>query len=315
MSKIKIMTDSACDISAELEKELDIMIVPFKIAMGDKSYTSRVDFDNEQFYDMLDSYDGIPATSQITAFEFGEIYENLYNQGYTDVIYTSINSKGSATYNNSVMATNEFFENHPDAKDKFNIYTLDSKTYSGGYGYPVIEAGKKAKKGQSAKSIVSFLKDWFDNGVTYFGMYTLQYAKKSGRIPSAAAFVGEVMGLRPIMKIENNEIVTANKVRGDKAIIPKILECCEKEMIPKTPYCVMYGSDKAVGDEMAQAMTKAVGYPPSEMIQIGAAIAINAGPKVVSVVIKAQKQICTENTVKKQCKTLDFFGAILYNKL
>ena len=191
--------------------------------------------------------------------------------------------------NNSVMATNEFFENHPDAKDKFNIYTLDSKTYSGGYGYPVIEAGKKAKKGQSAKSIVSFLKDWFDNGVTYFGMYTLQYAKKSGRIPSAAAFVGEVMGLRPIMKIENNEIVTANKVRGDKAIIPKILECCEKEMIPKTPYCVMYGSDKAVGDEMAQAMTKAVGYPPSEMIQIGAAIAINAGPKVVSVVIKAQK--------------------------
>ena len=71
--------------------------------------------------------------------------------------------------------------------------------------------------------------------------------------------------------------------------VEREFELSKKEMIPKTPYCVMYGSDKAVGDEMAQAMTKAVGYPPSEMIQIGAAIAINAGPKVVSVVIKAQK--------------------------
>ena len=288
MAKIKIMTDSACDISPELEKELDILIIPFKVAMGDKSYVSRVDFDNEKFYEMLDSYDGIPATSQITAFEYGEIFEKLYNEGYTDIINTTINSKGSATHGNALMAAYEFFENHPEAKDKFHIYNLDSKSYSGGYGYPVIEAAKKAKKGQSAKTIVSYLKDWLDNGVIFFAPYTLKYAKKSGRIPSAAAFVGEVMGLRPIMRIQNNEIVTENKVRGDKAIIPKILDCCKKEMIPQTPYCIIYGNDKSVGDELTQVMTKAVGYPPSEIIQIGAAIAINAGPKVVGVAIKSQ---------------------------
>lgn len=289
MAKIKIMTDSACDISPELEKELDILITPFKVVIGDKSYTTNVDFDNEAFYKMLENYEEIPVTSQVTAFEFGEIFEDLYQQDYTHVIYTSINSKGSATYNNSIMAANEFYKNHPEAKNKFTIYTIDSKTYSGGYGYPVIEAARKAKKGQSPQKIVSFLEDWFENGVVYFGMYTLKFAKKSGRIPSAAAFVGEVMGLRPIMKIENNEIITANKIRGDKAIIPKIIEYCTKDMIPQTPYCVIYGSDKSIGDEMVQAMTKVVGYPPAETIQIGAAIAINAGPKVVGVVIKAQK--------------------------
>ncbi|MDE6148826.1 MAG: DegV family protein, partial [Ruminococcus sp.] len=83
MAKIKFMTDSASDITAEYEKEYDIMVVPFKVAMGDKSYVSRVDFDNEKFYEMIDSFDGIPATSQITVFEYKEIFENLFNEGYT----------------------------------------------------------------------------------------------------------------------------------------------------------------------------------------------------------------------------------------
>lgn len=290
MAKIKIMTDSASDIPEKFEKELDILIVPFKVVVGDKSYTTRVDFDNEKFYEIMDGYDGIPVTSQITAFEYAEIFEKLYNEGYTDVINTTINSNGSATYNNSQMAKEQFFEEHPDAKGKFNIYNLDSKSYTGGYGYPVIEGAKKALKGQSAKEIVDYMQDWIDNLVIFFAPYTLKYAKKSGRIPSAAAFVGEVMGLRPIMRIQNNEIVTETKVRGDKAIVPKILDCCAKEIIPQTPYCVVYGNDTTVRDEMVQAMTKKMGYPPVETFQIGAAVAINAGPKVTGVIFKSQKK-------------------------
>ena len=114
--------------------------------------------------------------------------------------------------------------------------------------------------------------------------------RKSGRIPSAAAFVGEVMGLRPIMRIHDHAIVTETKVRGDKAIVPKILDLTVKEMIPQTPYCIVYGNDESVRDEMAQAMTKKVGYPPAECFQIGAAIAINAGPKVTGVIFKAQNK-------------------------
>ena len=105
-----------------------------------------------------------------------------------------------------------------------------------------------------------------------------------------AAFVGEVMGLRPIMRIHDHAIVTETKVRGDKAIVPKILDLTVKEMIPQTPYCIVYGNDESVRDEMAQAMTKKVGYPPAECYQIGAAIAINAGPKVTGVIFKAQNK-------------------------
>ena len=287
MAKIKLMTDSASDISKENAEKYDILVLPFKVTMGDKSYVSRKDFDNEGFYKMLDEYDGIPMTSQITAFEFKETYEQLYEDGYTDVIYTSINSNGSSTYSNAVMASEQFFEKHPDAKGKFNIYCIDGRSYTGAYGYAGGEGAKKAMKNTPAKEIVAFMKDWVDNCVIFFAMYTLKYARKSGRIPSAAAFVGEVMGLKPVMRIDDNQIVTETKIRGDKAIVPKILELVDGEMIPQTPYLVVYGSDTSVRDEMAQAMTKKVGYPPVDFYQIGSEVAINAGPKVTGVIFKS----------------------------
>lgn len=288
MPKIKFITDSASDITPEAEKKYDIMVVPFKVAMGEKSYTSRVDFDNEQFYKMLDEFDGIPSTSQITTFEYSEIFRKLYSEHYTDVINVTINSKGSATYNNAVMAAQQFYEENPDAQEKFRIYNIDSQSYTGAYGYPVVQGALKAAKGAGAQEIADYIQDWVDNCVIFFGMYSLKYAKKSGRIPAAAAFVGEVMGLRPISRIQENQITTEAKVRGDKAIVPKILELCANEMIPQTPYCIVYGSDDSVRDEIAQAMTKKMGYPPAEFFQIGAAISINSGPKVTGVIFRSR---------------------------
>lgn len=288
MAKIKLLTDSASDITKEQEEALGIQVVPFKVAMGDKSYISRVDFDNEKFYHMMDEFDGLPVTSQITAFEYGEIFEGIYDDGYTDIINVTINSEGSATYGNAVMAANNFFEKHPEAKGRFEIYNIDAESYSGAYGYPLVQAAIKIQKGCTAKEAVDYITDWVKNCVIFFAPYTLKYAKKSGRIPSAAAFVGEVMGLRPIMRIHDHKIVTESKVRGDKAIVPKIVDLCANEIIPQTPYCIVYGNDDSVRDELAKALTKKLGYPPVDFYQIGAAIAINAGPKVTGVIFKAK---------------------------
>lgn len=290
MPKIKIMTDSASDIRDEIAEELDITIVPFKVALGDKSYVSRVDFTTEEFYRMMEEYDGMPTHSQITAFEFSEIFERIYSEGYSDIINITINKEGSATYGNAVMAAKQFFEEHPERSESFHIYNIDGVTYSGGYGYPVTQAAIKAKKGEAPEEIVSFVKDWVTDCTVLFAPYSLKYARKSGRIPSAAAFAGELMGLRPIMRIETNKIVTNSKVRGDKNIIPEILKLTAAEIIPQTPYGIVYGSDRAVADEMADVLTKKLGYPPYEFYQIGAAIAINAGPKVVGSIYKHKRK-------------------------
>ena len=288
MAKIKFITDSACDIPKEITEKYGIEVMPFKVAMGDKSYVSGVDFDNEKFYKMMDEYDGLPTTSQITTFEYSEVFKKYFDEGYTDIINVTINANGSATFNNAVMATNQFFDENPQAKGRFKIYNIDGKSYSGAYGYPIIQGAIKAEKGMSPQEIADYITDWVENCVIYFAPYSLKYAKKSGRIPSAAAFVGEVMGLRPIMRIFGGKIVTQTKVRGDKQIVPKILDLTINDMIPQTPYSIVYGNDDGVRDEMAEAMTKKLGYPPSDSFQICPAIAVNSGPKVTGVIFKAQ---------------------------
>lgn len=289
MSKIRLITDSASDISEKNEKKYNIKILPFAVTMGNKSYISRVDFNNEKFYDMMDAYDGLPLTSQYTAFQFEEVYGELYREGVTDIICVLINSQGSATYNNSLMARDSFFENNPDAVGKLNITSIDGRSYTAAYGYPVVEAAKMVQRGESAKEIIDYINHWVENCTIFFAPYSLKYAKKSGRIPSAAAFVGDALGLKPIMRIFDHVITTDTKVRGEKSIIPMIVQMTASEIEPQTPYCIVYGNDSAVRDDLARAMTQKLGYPPEDFYQIGAAIAVNAGPRVVGTVFKKKR--------------------------
>ena len=109
MGKIQIVTDSVSDISMESEKKYDIHVIPFPVVIGDQSYLSRVDFDNEGFYKLMEENEDIPKTSQITSYQFEEMYYDFYKKGCTDVILVLINSEGSATYHNSLLAVDSFF--------------------------------------------------------------------------------------------------------------------------------------------------------------------------------------------------------------
>lgn len=290
MNRIKIMTDSASDIPKELEKQYDIRILSFPVTVGDKGYLERVDFTNEEFYKILQNAPKIPVTSQITVFQFEEEFKTFFEQGYAELIYVSIYSGGSSTYNNAVMAKEQFYESHPEAKEQFKIHLVDSKAYTMAYGYPVVEAAKKAQRGASSDEIVAYLEDWFDSVEIYFAPYTLEFVKKSGRVPAAAAFVGELIGLRPIISIIDGETKVIEKVRGDKAILPALFKHAKERIIPQTPYMLVRSTKNEECAELAAQLKKQFGYEAVGQFDIGAAISINAGPKVVGVIVKGQNR-------------------------
>ncbi|MEG0693510.1 MAG: DegV family protein [Oscillospiraceae bacterium] len=290
MNKIKIMTDSASDIPAELEAEYAIRILPFPVTIGEEGYLERVDFNNKEFYDMLIAAPKIPTTSQITAIQFYEEFKAIQKEGYREVIYTSINSKGSSTYNNALMAKEQLFEKHPELIDEFKIHVVNSATYTIAYGYPVIEAAKKAQKGSSSAEIVAYLEDWFNSVEIYFAPFTLEFVKKSGRVPVAAAFVGELIGLRPIISIINGETKIVEKVRGDKAIIPALLKYAQNAIVPKTPYMIVKGIMEEEAIELFEKSNKQFGYFATDNYYVGASISINAGPKVVGIIVKGRNR-------------------------
>lgn len=281
MSKIRIMTDSASDISFEDEKELSISIIPFPVALGDKSYISRVDFDNDQFYELMAQYDGIPATSQITVFQFVEIYKKEAEDGVNDLILVLINSQGSTTYDNSVQAVSVFYEEYPQYKDSFRVHNFDSAGYNAMYGAPVVQAAKMEKSGATVDEIVKYLSEELPKRELFFGIYDLKYAAKSGRIPSAAAFLGTALHLKPVMKIYDHSITTAAKCRGEKKLLEELVKLTLEEMEPGTPYELVYGCDSECLEELREKMEAELGYAATSAYQIGAAVASNSGPKIV----------------------------------
>lgn len=288
MAKIKIVTDSASDVSFKHEDLYDIEVIPFGIELSDETFVSRQDFDNAKFYEMMEEADLLPTVSPISSFDFGELYYELLDQGYTDVICVSVCSKGSETYYNAVQARDQFFEDNPDAKATMNIYCVDSRTYSAGYGYAVVEAAKMADRGKDASDIVKFLRDWFDSCVIYLGLYSLKNAKKSSVIDLDSAFVGELIGFRPILEARAGQITTEATVRRESAIVPFLSELCAEEIQEGSPYCIIYGEDADRKDELAGLLTKTLGYAPADVYQVGAATACHTGTETVGVVFKSK---------------------------
>ena len=288
MRKIQIMTDSASDISAADEKQHNISVIPFPVTLGGKSYTSRVDFDNEGFYALMAEHDDVPTTSQITPFQFVDIYLQQARAGVTDLILVLINSRGSSTYDNSVQAIRLFHEDYPEYPD-FRVHSFDGMGYNACYGVPVVEAAKMLEAGAGVEEICAWLEDVLPRRQVYFGIYDLKYAARSGRIPTAAAFLGNKLNLKPVMKIFDREISTAAKCRGEKKLVEKIAQLSLSDMEPGTPYQLIYGCDESCLEEIRAAMKEALGYEADAVYQIGAAVAANAGPRVVGVAFTRKK--------------------------
>lgn len=285
MQKILIMTDSACDLEPELIKELGIKVMPFNISIDELSF-KETEKTKDEVYELMDKSDNIPKTAQITAFEFEEAYKEAFEQGYTNIICVTIAGTASATNSNAVMAINNFYEENPDAKNKISIKVIDSNGYTGMYGYPVTEAAKKVAKGTDTESIIAYLEEWFSSITAYFVPMTLKYAKKSGRISAAAAFAGELLGLKPVIEMVNGGSIIHEKIRGEKNIIPKLMAQIEKVMTPQTPYIMLTAKDDTLAKLLEKEMTKKFGYKAEYYSKVGAAVAANAGPDLVGVAFR-----------------------------
>ena len=274
--KIKLMTDSVSDISKDRAEALGIHLLYMPITIEGKALREETDFTKEEFYKMIDEAQEYPSTAQITPFEILDAYEQIAAEGYTDLIFTTIGSGGSGTYNNAMLAREQYYEEHPQSQMK--IHLVDGRNYTATYGYAVVEAAKMLARGASVPELIDYMDDWARHAGLYFVPMTLKYVKRSGRVSAAAAFAGELLGLKPFCRICNCQSNVIQKVRGEQNIIPKMVEVVKADIQPHSPYLVMQGADTKIAQEFGAALTKALGYPPEGYWNIGAAICCNAGP-------------------------------------
>ena len=285
MAKILFTTDSASDLPAALAEELAVRVLPFPIMLGDREIADG-EMAPEAFYEELLGADAPPTHAALNQYDFGQVFEQARQEGYTDLIHTSINSNGSGTCQNALLAREEFYEEHPEARETFRIYIIDSMTYSMAYGWAVAEGARMAARGAEAEEIVDFITDWVAHARVVFAPLDLRFAKRSGRISAAAAFMGEALGLKPIMTFEEGASKSLAKVRGEKGVVTALVEQCRAEARPDSPILIVRGNNEGQAEKLADACRKELGREPDLTYFVGGVVAANAGPNLVGLVYR-----------------------------
>ena len=286
MRKYLVLTDSTCDIPEELVQKYGIEVLSFTITLDGKEYTERKDLTPEQFYKLLDEAKGMPTTAQITPMTFVETFERYAAEGVEDLLYVSINSTGSSTHDNAVFAAKQYAEEHPDSK--MQIYIVDSHTYSMGYGRFVLRAAEKLASGAAMPEVVDYLNERFSRVEIVLSVHSLKIIKRSGRISAAAAFAGELLGLRPIITLIGGKTEVVQKVRGDAKVLPALAAYLKAHAGDRSPY--MIGGTKGTGDrqgdarQLAKLCEKEMGYPPESIFPLGAAVTSNTVTDAIALV-------------------------------
>lgn len=202
---VRIITDSAADFSAEEEKELGVTVIHMSVTFGEETYLDGVDLLPKDFYGKLIERDTLPQTSQITPYEYEEIFKNVEESGDSAVVIT-LSSGVSGTCQNAFMSAGSFE----------NIYVVDSLNVTVGEQCLVRLACGLRDNGFSAKEISEKLDEAKKNIKVLALVDTLEYLKKGGRISGAAAMIGEVLSIKPVVTVVDGKVEIAGKARGSR---------------------------------------------------------------------------------------------------
>lgn len=214
---VRIITDSSADFTAEEAKELNITVIHMDVVFGGITYLDGVDLTPKEFYEKLIESDELPKTSQITPYSFGQIFEEVEESGDSAVVIT-LSSEVSGTYSNA----------YSSACSYDNIYAVDSLNVTVGEQCLVRLACALRDEGLSADVISEKLNEARKNIKVLALLDTLEYLKKGGRVSGAAAMVGEVLAIKPVVSVVDGKIELVGKARGSRKGNNLLMELVQK---------------------------------------------------------------------------------------
>ena len=212
LSKIAILTDSASDITPDMIEGLDVTVIPIRLKIGENNYKDGVNLSKKEFWHKLLTEKVVPKTAQPSPAEFRDYYEELFNKGYEKIISIHISSKMSGTQQVAKVAR-EMLKREKD------IIIVDSKSVTFGQAYQVLEAAKMIKAGVKLEDILTRLYEIADKMKVYFAVSDLTYLEKGGRIGRASSVIGNLLKLRPVLKLEDGEVSLETKTFGERGAI------------------------------------------------------------------------------------------------
>lgn len=273
---IRIITDSASDITQVEAAAWGVQVLPLRTIFGQEEFLDGITIDHETFFQKLIESDVLPTTSQLSPFQYEEPFRQAAEAG-DEVVCITLSSKLSGCYQSASIAAEDL-----------PVVLVDSLNVTVGERLLVERAVQLRDQGLSAQEIGQQLETEKSQIRLIALLDTLEYLKKGGRISSAAALAGSLLSIKPVIAVEDGEIAILGKARGSKNGNNMLMTLVEKNggINFEMPYCLAYSglSDallrKYIADSQSLYSGRAEHLPVST---IGSTIGTHAGPGAIAV--------------------------------
>jgi DegV family protein with EDD domain len=274
MPGVRVVTDSACDLSDELLAELGIGLVPLRIRFGSEELMDRTELSTKEFWSRCESFAGLPETSAPSPGQFQSAFEAMAADGADGVVCVNLSSKMSATIEAARQAARAL-------EGSFEVRVVDSLSVTLGEGLVTLEAAQRASRGagldevtEAAERIVGQLK-------VYGAIDTLENLKRGGRIGGAQALLGSLLSIKPVIQVVQGVVEEESKQRTRS----RSLRYLADKVLAAGPIARLaaVGAD---APDMNDFLAMLDGVHPTEKLLVadmGPVIGTHAGPGTVGV--------------------------------
>lgn len=272
-SKIAIITDSTCDIPQTLVEQYGIKIIPQFIIWGDQQYRDRVEMTPEQFYSRLVTDPIHPTSSQASAADFQNLYDQVTHEGAEEIVVLTVSSAMSGTYQSAMNAAKSV---------SVPVTVIDSKGPTMTLGWQVLAAARAREIGADVKIILETIEQVKNRLVQFVCMDTIEYLQKGGRIGNAVKWVGSLLQVKPLVRINHQtgvvEPVTLGRTHKSlvETMYSKFFSSLDGRKNMRI--AVLHGNALEEAETLAERIR--VEFHPIELIvhMTGPVLGINTGP-------------------------------------
>ena len=251
MRDFVIMTDSCCDLTDQMARELELEVVPLSLHMGDHLYQNWLDGRDipfEEFYARIRAGE-LATTSAVSVGEFEAHMRPILAQG-KDILYIGFSSALSTTYQSAVIAADDLRAEFPDAR----IFVVDSLCASLGQGLLLYLCAQQKREGHSIGEVRSFAEATKGNICHWFTVDDLNHLKRGGRISAATALFGTMLAIKPVMHVDDGGHLTpVSKARGRKASLMALVDRMAETAVDPSHGTVFISHGDCEGDALLVA--------------------------------------------------------------
>lgn len=282
MREFVIMTDSCCDLTAPMAKELELDVLPLSLVMDGVSYRNCLDgreIGFEEFYGKIRS--GVTATTTaVNVGEFETAMRAILESG-RDLLCINFSSALSATYQSAAIAAADLQAEFPDAK----IFVVDSLSASLGQGLLLYLCVQEKRAGKSIEEVRAFAEETKGHICHWFTVDDLNHLKRGGRINAATALFGTMLSVKPVMHMDDGgHLMPVSKARGRKASLTALVDHMEATALDAAHGSVFISHGDCEGDALivAEEIARRFGNRDVHINFVGPVIGNHSGPGTIA---------------------------------